>query len=71
MPKRVEAVLRRSTLCAANDPNEVILLFEAVHIIRAKVFADSAPTRKAMQRVGVLDKNRASISSTAEDYFFT
>jgi heme-degrading monooxygenase HmoA len=40
----------------ADDPNEVILLFSAEDIDKAKAFAASDDLREAMQRAGVSDK---------------
>jgi hypothetical protein len=40
----------------ADDPNEVILLFSAEEIDKAKAFAASDDLRQAMQRAGVSDK---------------
>ncbi len=40
----------------ADDPNEVILLFSAEDLGRAKAFAASDDLRQAMQKAGVRDK---------------
>ena len=40
----------------AEDPSEVILLFSAEDIDKAKAFAASDDLRQAMQRAGVSDK---------------
>ena len=57
LPKRAEAGLtEKHLLRGANDPNEVVLLFEAKDLDRAKAFVESADLREAMQKVGVLDK---------------
>ena len=40
----------------ADDPSEVILLFSAEDIDKAKAFAASDDLREAMQRAGVSDK---------------
>jgi len=40
----------------ADDPNEVILLFSAQDLNKAKAFATSDDLRQAMQRAGVSDK---------------
>ena len=40
----------------ADDPNEVILLFSAEEIDKAKAFAASDDLRQAMQGAGVSDK---------------
>ncbi len=39
-----------------DDPNEVILLFSAEDLDKAKAFAASDDLRQAMQRAGVSDK---------------
>ena len=57
LPKRVEAGLAEKYLLrGAHDSNEVVLLFEAKDLNRAKAFAESADLRETMQNVGVLDK---------------
>lgn len=57
LPKRVEAGLTEKYLLrGVNDPNEVILLFEARDLNRAKTFAESTELKEAMQKVGVVDK---------------
>jgi hypothetical protein len=38
------------------NPNEVIVLFEAEDLKRAKEFAASSDLREAMQKAGVVDK---------------
>ena len=40
----------------ADDPNEVILLFSADDLDKAKAFAASDELRQAMQKAGVSDK---------------
>lgn len=56
-PKRVEAGLTEKYLLqTADDPNEVVLLFEVQDINRAKAFAASTELRERMQEVGVADK---------------
>jgi hypothetical protein len=56
-PKRTEAGLTEKYLLrGADDANEVVLLFEAQDLDRAKVFAASADLREKMQEVGVIDK---------------
>jgi hypothetical protein len=55
--KRTEAGLaEKHLLRGAYEPNEVILLFEAQDLIRAKAFAESADLRETMQKVGVVDR---------------
>jgi hypothetical protein len=57
LPKRVEAGLtEKHLLRGANDPNEVIILFEARDLNRARAFAESADLREVMQKLGVLDR---------------
>ena len=57
LPKRVEAGLTEKYLLrGSNNPNEVILLFEARDLNSAKTFAESADLRETMQKVGVMDK---------------
>lgn len=54
-PKRTEAGLTEKYLLRADsDPNEVILLFEAQDLSRAKAFAESADLRERMQQLGVV-----------------
>jgi hypothetical protein len=55
--KRVEAGLTEKYLLrGADDANEVVALFEARDLDRAKEFVASADLRETMQRVGVLDR---------------
>ena len=57
LPKRVEGGLtEKHLLQGADDPNEVIVLFEVQNLNRAKEFAESTDLRETMQKVGVLDK---------------
>ncbi len=57
LPKRVEAGLTEKYLLRdTQDPNEVILFFEAQDSSRAKAFVESADLRETMQKVGVVDK---------------
>ena len=57
LPKRTEAGLTEAYLLrSSDDPNEVVLLFEAHDLSRAKTFAASAELRERMQEVGVVDK---------------
>jgi hypothetical protein len=56
-PKREEAGLTEKYLLrSSDDPNEVVALFEAKDLNRAKEFAASAELREKMQEVGVVDK---------------
>jgi hypothetical protein len=57
LPKRNEAGLRETYLLrGADDPNEIVALFEAEDIGRAKAFAESADLRETMEEVGVVGK---------------
>jgi len=57
LPKRTEAGLTEEHLLrGATDANEVVLLFQAKDLNRAKTFAESPDLRQTMQNVGVLDK---------------
>jgi hypothetical protein len=57
LAKRVEAGLsEKQILRGAQEPNEVVVLFEAKDLNRAKTFAESADLRETMQKVGVTDK---------------
>jgi len=56
-PKRVEAGLtEKHLLRGADAPNEVVILFEAMDLNRAKAFVESAELRETMQKLGVVDK---------------
>lgn len=56
-PKRDEAGLTEKYLLrGADNPNEVILLFEARDSNQARGFADSADLKEAMQKAGVVDQ---------------
>ncbi len=56
-PKRTEAGLTEKYLLrGSDDANEVVILFEAQDLNRAKAFAASADLREKMQEVGVVDK---------------
>jgi len=51
---RQKAVLREKNLLRSIDnPNEVILLFEAEDLKRAQAFTKSSDLREAMQKAGV------------------
>ena len=57
LPKRVEAGLSEKYLLrGSDDPNEVVALFEAQDLSRAKAFSTSAELREKIQEVGVVDK---------------
>ena len=54
---REEAGLKEQSLLRNIDnPNEVVLLFEAEDLKRAKTFTDSSDLREVMQKAGVVDK---------------
>lgn len=57
LPKRIEAGLVEKYLFhGADDPNEVVILFEAQDLDRAKAFIASADLHDKMKEVGVIDK---------------
>ena len=57
LPKRVEEGLTEKYLLrGADDPNEVIILFEAQDIDRAKAFSESQDLRDTMEKFGVVGK---------------
>jgi len=63
-PKRDQAGLTEEHLLrGASDANEVILLFRAADIGRAKAFAESNDLRDTMAKAGVIDR--------ADIYFLT
>jgi hypothetical protein len=54
---RQNAGLREEYLLRnVDDPNELILLFSAEDLEKAKAFAASDDLRQSMQRAGVIDK---------------
>jgi hypothetical protein len=54
---RQKAGLREKNLLRGVDnPNEVVLLFEAEDLKRAQTFVESSDLREAMQRAGVVGK---------------
>jgi len=56
-PARAEAGLSEQYLLRnADNPNEVVALFEAKDLPRARAFSESADLRLKMQEVGVVDK---------------
>jgi hypothetical protein len=56
-PNRAEAGLTdRQLLRGASDANEVVLLFEARDLDRAKAFVGSPKLREAMEQGGVVGK---------------
>ncbi len=57
LPKRIEAGLTEKHLFrSTNDTNEVIILFEAKDLGRAKAFSESPDFRETMEKAGVIDK---------------
>jgi len=57
LAKRKEAGLTEKYLMReADDPNEVVVLFEAKDLARAKQFAQSDDLRETMNKLGVIDK---------------
>jgi hypothetical protein len=57
LPARQAAGLTERLLARnADNPNEVILLFEARDLGKARAFASSADVKQKMQEVGVIDK---------------
>jgi hypothetical protein len=55
-PSRAAAGLtQKSLLRSVADPNEVVVLFAAKDLRKAKAFVASDDLREAMQRVGVVD----------------
>ncbi len=57
LPKRTEAGLSEKYLLRGDaDPNEVILLFEAQDLSRAKAFTGSAELRERMKNLGVANQ---------------
>jgi hypothetical protein len=56
-PMRLGAGLTEKYLLrGADDANEIVILFEAQDLNRAKAFAASADLRERMQESGVVDK---------------
>jgi hypothetical protein len=56
-PKRQQAgLIEKYVLTSSDDPNEVVLMFEAQDLARAKTFAASDDLRLKMQEVGVTDQ---------------
>ena len=54
---RKEAGLKEQSLLRGIDnPNEVVLLFEAEDLKRAQTFAESTDLREAIQKAGVVGK---------------
>jgi len=56
-PARAAAGLKEEHLFRnADNPHEIILLFSADNLDKARRFAESADLRDAMQRAGVMDQ---------------
>jgi hypothetical protein len=53
--RKVVGLTEKYFLHNAQDANEVVILFKAVDLDRAKAFAESAERREKMQEVGVVD----------------
>ena len=54
---RQQAGLREKNLLRSiNNPNEVVLLFEAEDLTKAQAFSESTELREAMQKAGVVGK---------------
>lgn len=65
LPKRTEAGLTEKYLLRGEaDPNEVILLFEAQDLSRARAFAESADLRERMQQLGVVGQPELNFLSS-------
>lgn len=57
LPKRMEVGLTEKNLFRTDgNPNEVIILFEAKDIVRARKFGESTDLRETMEKAGVIDK---------------
>jgi len=57
LPKRLAAGLTEKHLFrGADNPNEIITIFEAQDLTRAKAFTESADTKEIMQKAGVIDR---------------
>ena len=57
LPKRVEAGLtEKHLLRGTQEPNEVVVLFEAKDLGRARTFAESTDLKEVMQKAGVMDR---------------
>lgn len=57
LPKRKDAGLTEKHLFQNDqDPNEVIVLFEATDLMKARDFAASDALKETMHKVGVVDK---------------
>ena len=53
--REAAGLTEQKLLHGSDDPNEVILLFQAQDPARAHAFAESADLRDTMQKVGVVD----------------
>jgi hypothetical protein len=54
--RKAAGLTERHVFRNADHPNEVILLFEASDLDKARAFASSADLRQRMQEAGVVDK---------------
>jgi hypothetical protein len=57
VPKLAElGMTQKHLLRNSSDANEVVLLFEASDLVRAKAFAESAALREAREKAGITDE---------------
>jgi hypothetical protein len=57
LPKRIEAgLIERNLFRNDTDPNEVVILFEAKDLVRAKKFVESVDLQEVMEKAGVIGK---------------
>jgi hypothetical protein len=57
LSKRAQAGLTEEHLLrGASDANEVVILFRAAELARAKAFAESTDLRETMTKAGVVDR---------------
>jgi hypothetical protein len=54
--RKTVGLTERQLLRNADNPNEVVLLFEASDLSKARAFASSTDLRQKMQEAGVVDK---------------
>jgi hypothetical protein len=55
----------KKLLHGADDPNEVVILFKAEDVARAKAFAESANLKEVMEKAGVISKPDISFLTDA------
>jgi len=53
---RQAGLREKNLLRSINNPNEVVLLFEAEDLKRAQAFSESSDLRESMQKAGVVGK---------------